>query len=188
MEKAERQQALLELIERERLSTQADLRAALAARYGIICDQGTISRDIKELGLVRFSDANGAYYGRTMLTFPSSNETFLLSRLVRRAQAAENLIVVHTDAANAHPVAEALDRLAFPEVIGTVAGDNTVLVVVKNAAAARRLAERIVNLAGVSAPAGGPYQKNGQALRGRGRHDRTQVTKGRSAKEGKHRS
>ncbi|OYT69604.1 MAG: arginine repressor [Chloracidobacterium sp. CP2_5A] len=150
MEKAERHRALLELVGAERIGTQAELRAALSARYRIACDQGTISRDIKELGLVRLSDASGTYYGRTTAALPGSNEAFLLSRLARGAQAAGNLVVVHTDAANAHPVAEALDRLGFPEVVGTVAGDNTVLVVAKTAAKARRVVERIAQIAGLN--------------------------------------
>lgn len=149
MDKSARQQALLEVIRRERLATQAEVCAALAAQYGITCDQGTISRDIKELGLVRLTDAKGSYYGRPAESQPGSNEAFLLSRLVRRVAEAGNLVVVHTDAANAHPVAEALDRLAFPEVVGTVAGDNTVLVVVKTAGKARRVVERIVTIAGL---------------------------------------
>ncbi|MCS7079310.1 MAG: arginine repressor [Chloracidobacterium sp.] len=162
MDKAERHRALLELVSVERLRTQAELRAALANRYGIVCDQGTISRDIKELGLVRLVDANGAYYGRTAAVPPSSNEAFLLSRLVRRVQAAENLVVVHTDAANAHPVAEAIDRLAFPEVVGTVAGDNTVLVVAKTAAKAQQVAKRILRVAGLNEPADVRRKQNGK--------------------------
>jgi transcriptional regulator of arginine metabolism len=157
MDKSARQQALLEVIHQERLSTQAELCAALAARYGITCDQGTISRDIKELGIVRLTDTSGSYYGRLAGSLPSSNEAFLLSRLVRRVADAGNLVVVHTDAANAHPVAEALDRLAFPEVVGTVAGDNTVLVVVKTAGKARRVMERIMTIAGLDS---GPHNGN----------------------------
>ncbi len=146
--KAERHRALLELVDTKRLRTQEELCAALAGHYGITCDQGTISRDIKELGLVRLSDADGLYYGRTPAVLPASDEAFVLSRLVRRVQAAENLVVVHTDAANAHPVAEAIDRLAFPEVIGTVAGDNTVLVVAKTKSKARQVVEQLERLAG----------------------------------------
>ncbi|MFQ3638738.1 MAG: hypothetical protein SNJ62_01835, partial [Chloracidobacterium sp.] len=79
-------------------------------------------------------------------------------------------------------------RLAFPEVIGTVAGDNTVLVVVKNAAAARRLAERIVNLAGVSAPRNGLPTQPHTAKRGREKRGGVHVTKDHVTREGKRRS
>lgn len=162
MDKAERHRALLELVASERLRTQAELCAALAERYGVACDQGTISRDVKELGLVRLSDAAGTYYGRTPAVPPSADEAFLLSRLVRRVQAAENLVVVHTDAANAHPVAEAIDRLALPEVVGTVAGDNTVLVVAKTAAKARRVVEQLERIAGLNGQADGRRKGNGK--------------------------
>ncbi|MGQ9898352.1 MAG: arginine repressor [Acidobacteriota bacterium] len=166
MDKSARQQALLEIIRRERLGTQVEVCAALAAEYGIACDQGTISRDIKELGLVRLSDAKGSYYGRPAGALPISNEAFLLSHLVRQVADAGNLVVVHTDAANAHPVAEALDRLAFPEVVGTVAGDNTVLVVAKTVSKARRVVERIMTIAGLD---GQPQDSDKPARKKRGK-------------------
>jgi transcriptional regulator of arginine metabolism len=99
-------------------------------------------------------------------SLPSADEAFLLSRLVRRVAAAGNLVVVHTDAAHAHPVAEALDRLAFPEVVGTVAGDNTVLVVAKTASKAQRVVERIVMIAGLNGDHDGKKKKDRKKKKG----------------------
>jgi transcriptional regulator of arginine metabolism len=151
MSKAERQKAILKIIRTTRIATQHELREALLKKFDVECDQATMSRDMKEIGLVRLSDAEGNYYAllNGAPTEPQpTTERMLLGRLVLSVQYSGNLVVIHTDAANAHPVAEALDRLGIPDIIGTVAGDNTILAVVREGAKAKKVADRILKEAG----------------------------------------
>jgi transcriptional regulator of arginine metabolism len=146
--KAERQEAILELVAREAVATQAELKARLKAR-GFAADQGTLSRDIRELGLVKTSD-DGVHtrYALPEAVAPPvhAKPAAVLERLVRKAEASGNLLVVKTDPGEANPVGLALDRLGWPEVAGTVAGDDTLLVVVRESFSARRLGRKIMDL------------------------------------------
>ena len=146
--KSERQKALLDVIARQAVSTQAELKDLLKAR-GIEADQATLSRDIRELGLIKASD-DGAHYRYAPVeavappghTKPSA----ILARLVRKVDCSGNLLVIKTDPGEASPIALALDRMGWSEVVGTVAGDDTLLVVVKEGSPARKLAKKILNL------------------------------------------
>ena len=146
--KAERQKALLDVIAKQAVSTQAELKDLLKAR-GIEADQATLSRDIRELGLIKASD-DGAHYRYAPVeavappghTKPSA----ILARLVRKVDCSGNLLVIKTDPGEASPIALALDRMGWSEVVGTVAGDDTLLVVVKEGSPARKLAKRILDL------------------------------------------
>ena len=146
--KNERQKALLDVIAEHAVSTQGELKELLKAR-GIEADQATLSRDVKELGLVKTSE-DGAHYRYALLesVAPPAHmkPTAILARLVRKIDWSGNLIVVKTDAGEASPVGLALDRMGWPEVVGTVAGDDTLLVVVREGSAARKLAKRIMDL------------------------------------------
>ena len=143
--KTYRQSAILDLVSRQVVRSQNTLRRQLAAR-GVTATQATISRDIKELGLVKRA-ADGAYQ-KAQIEIPSPAVT---GDRVRRAVVAslcradrvQQLLVLKTDPGQAQPLAFALDQAAWPEVVGTVAGDDTILVVMRTAQSARILERRL---------------------------------------------
>jgi transcriptional regulator of arginine metabolism len=146
--KSDRQKAMLDVIAKHAVATQSEIKELLKAR-GIGADQATLSRDIKELGLVKTSE-DGAHYRYAPLESVSPSHhmkaSAILARLVRKIECSGNLLVVKTDPGEASPVGLALDRMSWPEVVGTVAGDDTLLLVVKEGVPARRLAKRIMDL------------------------------------------
>ncbi len=146
--KTERQKAILELVAGRTVATQAELRELLKAR-GVGADQATLTRDIRELGLVKASE-DGVHVRYTPVEAVAPpvhpKATAIVARLVRGVEASGNLLVVKTDAGEAAPVGLALDRMGWPEISGTVAGDDTLLVVVREGTPAKRLAKKILNL------------------------------------------
>jgi transcriptional regulator of arginine metabolism len=146
--KSDRQKAMLDVISKHAVATQSELKELLKAR-GIEADQATLSRDIKELGLVKTSE-DGTHYRYAPLesiTPPvHMKASAILARLVRKIECSGNLLVVKTDPGEASPVGLALDRLGWPEVVGTVAGDDTLLLVVREGVPTRKLAKRILDL------------------------------------------
>lgn len=129
-----RDRRILEIVARRAVRTQEELVAALLAA-GIQVTQATVSRDIKRLGLVKVPTGDGAYrYQAPKVTRASAEEAH--ARL-RRAFAdylvdvdeGSGLILVKTSTGSAGAVAEAMDEAGWPEIAGTVAGDNTILVV-----------------------------------------------------------
>lgn len=143
--KAERQLAIAELIRIRKVRTQDEIVAALHQR-GLEVTQATVSRDIRELGLARVHDPDGLRYVLTGSDDPSPVSTRLRAVMrehVRSVEFVEHIGVVHTRPSSAPLVAAVIDAAHFEEVAGTVAGDDTVLVVVRTRPAARRLAERL---------------------------------------------
>ena len=143
MSKLSRHRAILALLENESIPNQEELQKLLY-RKGIEAGQATLSRDIRELGLVKSADGYslpGREVGFSDTELPS------ISRLVREfvtsVRAAENLLVTKTSVGSAQPVAAALDEENWPEAIGTIAGDDTILIVCQDKRAAGRLAGRI---------------------------------------------
>ena len=142
MSKLSRHKAILELLEQGPISSQEELQKLLHRR-GFDAGQATLSRDIRELGLVKSSG------GYSLPGREAAWETDLpsVSRLVREfvtsVRTAQNLLVTKTSVGSAQPVAAALDEENWPEAIGTVAGDDTILIVCQNKRAAGRLADRI---------------------------------------------
>src|SRR5215471_3039930 len=130
-----RQQAILEIISDGRLATQQELAAELTAR-GIEATQSSVSRDIAELGLIKI---NGHYAA-------PRPEELGVERLESVDTAGANLIVVKTEIGQAQPAALTIDGAAIPEIVGTVAGDDTILVAVKNEAAQRIALRKILEL------------------------------------------
>jgi transcriptional regulator of arginine metabolism len=128
--KHNRQQAILRLVREHDVSTQTALVQELGAQ-SIEVNQSTVSRDIKDLGLVKTPRPNGGYcYAVPINGFALQERSIrILREFVYSIDGAGHLAVVRTDSGNAHPVAEALDRLDLDMVIGTVAGDNTLLVI-----------------------------------------------------------
>lgn len=144
--KTERQKLIRRLVKDLAIATQGELREALRSA-GIEVDQATVSRDIKEMGLVRVADASGGYkYSFLEQAQPGQRALRLatLKSLIRHIDWSGNLLVIHTEAASAHPVAEALDHLGVSEILGTIAGENTVLAVVREGCSAEQVAERIL--------------------------------------------
>jgi len=146
--KSDRQKALLDVIATQAVSTQSELKELLKAR-GIAADQATLSRDIRELGLIKASD-DGAHYRYAPVEAVSPPATMkastILARLVRKIDCSGNLLVIKTDPGEASPIGLALDRMGWSEVVGTVAGDDTLIVVVKEGVPARKLAKKILDL------------------------------------------
>jgi transcriptional regulator of arginine metabolism len=143
--KARRQSTLLELIDREALHSQEALRRRLLQR-GFEATQATISRDIKELGLVK-RGGDGAYQRPGVETPNLQTALAALERAtgdyLRRVERVQQLVVIRTGVGQAQPLAIALDRAQLPETVGTIAGDDTILVVARGARGAATLVKRL---------------------------------------------
>jgi transcriptional regulator of arginine metabolism len=142
MSKLSRHKAILDLLDEGPVTSQEELQKLLHRR-GLDAGQATLSRDIRELGLVK-SAGGYSLPGREVA---ADTDLPSVSRLVREfvtsVRAAENLLVTKTSVGSAQPVAAALDEEAWPEAIGTIAGDDTILIVCQDKRAAGRLAGRI---------------------------------------------
>ena len=143
MMKNARQTAILSLIEQYDIETQEELAGKLRDR-GIVVTQATVSRDIKELRLLKVLSGKGGYKYATA----DKAEHGLTDRFVRMFKEsvlniayASNIIVIKTLSGSANVAAEAIDSMRLPEILGTMAGDNTVLAIVQN----EREAENAVN-------------------------------------------
>ena len=132
--KAKRQALIREIVENQSIQTQEELADALAA-HGMVVTQATVSRDIKEMHLLKVLSEEGGYRYATM----DKSEQGMNERLIRMLadsvvdmSSANNLIVIHTLPGSAHVAGEAVDSLHWPEVLGTIAGDDTILVIVRS--------------------------------------------------------
>lgn len=135
-----RQAAILELVSRESIGSQDELRSLLRAK-GFNATQATISRDIKELGLVKRA-ADGAYQEPGEQPGGAGANAAVrraVADYMRSADQVQQLLVLRTDAGLAQPLALAIDRAALPEVVGTVGGDDTILVITRHARAGREV-------------------------------------------------
>lgn len=151
MSKRERQRLIASVIARRRVGTQLELLDALSAA-GCRVTQATISRDIRELGLEKARDPLGR--PRYMLpqrgrrADPREALVAVLGQFGRRATAAQNLVVVTSELGSAPAIARALDQLEHPMIVGTLAGDDTCLVIAMSdddaSALAGELSEAIV--------------------------------------------
>jgi len=144
--KPERQRLISSLVSRKRIGTQFELLDALAAE-GCRVTQATISRDIRELGLRKGHDP----VGRPRYVVPEGGRrsdprealATVLGQFGRRAVAAQNIVVVQSELGSAPAIARAIDRLEHPRVVGTLAGDDTCLVVAADAGDAETLAAEL---------------------------------------------
>ena len=146
LSKPERQRLIVSLVERLRLGTQQELLDALEVA-GCVVTQATVSRMSRELGLVKTRDLLGGQRyvapGRGRTLEPRDTLQALLRQFGRSAVAAQNLVVVSSEIGSAPAIARALDRLEHPDVVGTLAGDDTCLVVARDARRARELARQL---------------------------------------------
>jgi transcriptional regulator of arginine metabolism len=139
---------ILELISTRAVRTQEELAEALAAE-GWEVTQSSVSRDIAALRLIK---VDGAYRRPASVLIPADpNERRIADGVLTAEPAGDALVVVHTPAGEANRVAVALDRLAWPEVAGTIAGDDTIFIAVKGPAARRRVLDALGRLTGSAA-------------------------------------
>jgi transcriptional regulator of arginine metabolism len=142
--KVHRQAQILELVATHAVTSQEQLRALLRER-GIETTQATLSRDIRDLGLVKRA-ADGAYR-RPNAVATATDATAAVRRAVeeylRSQDRVEQLIVLKTDPGQAQSLAIVLDRFPLPEIVGTIAGDDTILVICRSPTQASALADRL---------------------------------------------
>lgn len=143
-----RQTAILSLIDRYDIETQEELARKLKEQ-GIVVTQATVSRDIKELRLLKVLSANGGYkYATTDRAESGLSERFVRMFMdsVLSISFANNIIVIKTLSGSANVAAEAIDSMRLPEILGTMAGDNTILVVVRSDAETEAVVKRFQDL------------------------------------------
>jgi transcriptional regulator of arginine metabolism len=146
--KADRQAAILELIGAHDVASHEELRKLLEKR-GVSVTQATLSRDLRELGVARVPHEEGARYAlpETVASDAIPSLETLLPQLFSSLDGVGELIVLHTLASGAQPVSEALDGAGWREVLGTVAGENTILVICRSAEARQDVTKRLTELA-----------------------------------------
>jgi transcriptional regulator of arginine metabolism len=144
-----RQQAIVGLITSHEVASQEDLRRLLEAA-GHKVTQATLSRDLRELGVVRAPTATGPRYVQpdTLSTEDVPSLEALMPELFESVDGVRELLVLRTSASGAQPIAEAIDSANWPDVLGTVAGDNTILIICRSEAARLALTDRLRKLAG----------------------------------------
>ena len=150
--KTRRHAAILKIVQSRQIHSQEELRELLHAE-NIDVTQATLSRDVHELQLVKAAGPDGGSF----YTVPLEGGVLrpqleqLLATLLVSLDAVGNLLIVRTPAGSANAVASALDRQSWQEVVGTIAGDDTILVIARSEAASRSLAEKLRLLAGITA-------------------------------------
>ncbi|MBR6030031.1 MAG: arginine repressor [Clostridia bacterium] len=143
-----RQAVILDIIREGHIETQDELSAALRER-GIQVTQATISRDIREMRLIKVLGPGGNYeYALPEIRDGSMADRFgrMLAEAVVSTASSGNLVVIKTLSGSANMAAEAVDSLHWPEVLGTLAGDNTILLVARTDEEAPLVAERLQRL------------------------------------------
>ena len=157
MTKTQRQHRIAELLERNVISTAAQIVQRLQAE-GVAATQATVTRDLQELGTIKIRDEHGAR--RIIISSepklsaaPLEHLKRMMGEWVVSVDSSGNLVVVRTPPGCAHVVASALDRSALDGVLGSVAGDDTVLVIAQESRGGAALAAEFRRLAGLEAPA-----------------------------------
>jgi transcriptional regulator of arginine metabolism len=149
--KTERQNTIHELINARAVGSQEELRKLLRQR-GWDVTQSTLSRDLREMRLARVPTADGSRYTVTDGE-PDTGRAALdamLPQLFDRIDGVGELLVLHTVPGGAQTIAYALDAEGWPDLLGTIAGDDTILLICRSAAAREKLSRRIKTLAGVT--------------------------------------
>lgn len=146
--KSARHSLILEIIEEKDIETQEELADELKRR-GIKVTQATVSRDIKELRLLKVLGEHGGYkYATVERAEKGMNDRFIrmLSECVISVDSVGNLIVIKTLSASANAACEAIDSMKWDEVLGTIAGDNTLLVIARSEDAVEAMTARLHEL------------------------------------------
>lgn len=143
--KARRHNAILRLIASGSIRTQEELSSALESE-GIHVSQTTLSRDLRDLGVVKAAEGYHLLDGPV----PAMRGAHALARVVAEfvveSRTAQNLVVLHTPPGGANAVAQCLDVADWPDIIGTIAGDDTIFVATPDASTARQVRERLERL------------------------------------------
>ncbi|MBE5815416.1 MAG: arginine repressor [Clostridiales bacterium] len=143
--KSSRQVAILEIINNQTVETQEELAEELGKR-GFRVTQATVSRDIKEMKLIKVQAAGGSYrYALADNADSSISERLIrmFSDTVLSMTSAYNQIILKTISASANIAAEAIDSMRWPEILGTIAGDNTILLIVRTIEEVPEVQERL---------------------------------------------
>ena len=146
--KKRRQAAILGLVDRHAITSQEELRGRLES-VGFSVTQATLSRDIRDLALVKQA-SDGAYHRPGGAVTPARPAEFLqhaIAEYLVSVDVAQQVVVVKTGIGQAGPLAIALDAAALEDVVGTVAGDDTIMVVCRDATRAARVAKHLEDLA-----------------------------------------
>ena len=146
LSKPERQRLIESVVSRRRIGSQQELASALSGA-GCAVTQATVSRDIRELGLEKTTDALGrpryVLPGGGRQADPRTALDSVLGQFGLRATAAQNIVVVQSELGSAPSIARALDQLEHPRIVGTLAGDDTCLVITRSVADARAVAREL---------------------------------------------
>ncbi|HEV8409099.1 MAG TPA: hypothetical protein VGQ30_01235 [Gemmatimonadaceae bacterium] len=148
-QKQERQQVIRELVATRSVGSQEELRQLLAER-GWEVTQSTLSRDMHDLRVARVPTHGGVRYTTADSSAATDNRATLASLMPQLFQGLDfvrELIVVKTVVAGAQPISEAIDSEASPDVLGTIAGENNILIICRSDAARERVAKRLLSLA-----------------------------------------
>lgn len=147
--RADRHQKIVELIEQHEIGTQLELQEALS-NAGFSVNQATLSRDIRELELVKVNSGGRYRYARRQNLQPTTTTMHAvltpLRQFVHDIDWSGNTVVISTDSGAAPSVAEAIDKLRLTDVLGTVAGDNTIILVVRRDAIASTVVGQLKSL------------------------------------------
>lgn len=156
MTKTQRQHRISELLEREIISTAAQIVTKLQSE-GISATQATVTRDLQELGTIKVRDEHGSRRivlatATKVQSAPVDHLRRMMGEWVVSVESSGNLVVVRTPPGCAHVVASALDRSAVEGVLGSVAGDDTILVIATEKRGGASLAQEFRILAGIDSP------------------------------------
>ena len=143
--KASRQATILDIVQSESIRSQEQLRWRMKA-LGFVVTQATISRDMRDLGLMK-GGADGAYrtptQGGSRTAAAAGALERAMSEYLSRVDQVQQMLLLRTGPGQAQSLGVAIDSAALPEVVGTIAGDDTILVIASDARQARALAKRI---------------------------------------------
>jgi transcriptional regulator of arginine metabolism len=147
--KQQRQALILDLVQTRPVSSQEELRRLLAGQ-GLEVTQATLSRDLRDLGLARVTTEDGVRYVVPEALGDDSRPALgaTLAQFFASIDGVGELIVLHTLPGSAQPVAEAIDAEAWPEILGTIGGENTILIVCRSAEARVEVMRRLREVAG----------------------------------------
>ena len=149
MSRANRQIRILDIISKHDIDTQEELVTYLKAE-GFNVTQATVSRDIKEMNIIKTLAADGRHY-KYVAHEQKENTTSdkflnIFKSTVLSIRAAENLVVLRTEPGSAGPASELIDRLKYEEVLGVIAGDNTIFVAVDSIKNTEIIKQRLEDL------------------------------------------
>ena len=153
MSKAQRQHRISDLLEREVISTAAQLVARLKSE-GIVATQATVTRDLQDLGTIKVRDLHGSRRiviasAPAVSAAPIDHLRRMMGEWVVSVESSENLVVVRTPPGCAHVVASALDRTGLDGVVGTVAGDDTIMIAIAEEVGVAAVAASLAEMAGI---------------------------------------